>query len=78
MGYGITAPIHVIPTGIDLIQYNVENIDKETVLELKSKYGIKEDGRFKDVEYDQANQILTLTSSKDEISRLRKELYKIK
>lgn len=38
---------------------------------------IKDDERFDDVEYDQGNQILTLTSSKDVIHLLRKELYKI-
>lgn len=38
---------------------------------------IKEDERFQDVEYDQSNQILTLTSSKDVLNLLRKKLYKI-
>ena len=38
---------------------------------------IKEDERFVDVEYDQANQILMLTSSKDVLNLLRKKLYKI-
>lgn len=43
MGYGLTAPIHVIPTGIDLRQYNVENIDQAFIEQLKEKYGIKQD-----------------------------------
>ena len=52
---------------------NIANVQEVvTFVEL-----IKEDERFKDVEYDQANQILTLTSSKDVIHLLRKELYKI-
>ncbi len=38
---------------------------------------IKEDERFEDVEYDQANQVLTLTSSKDVLNVLRKKLNKI-
>ena len=43
--YGLTAPIHVIPTGIDLKQYNVENVDRKLVADLKEKFGIKEDDR---------------------------------
>ena len=33
IGYGLTAPIHVIPTGIDLKRYNLENIDKALSME---------------------------------------------
>ena len=52
---------------------NIANVqDVVTFVDL-----IKDDERFKDVEYDQANQILTLTSSKDIIHLLRKELYKV-
>ena len=42
--YGVKAPIHIIPTGIDLSQFNVNNIDPALVAKLKEKYGInKED-----------------------------------
>ena len=52
---------------------NISNLaDVATFVEL-----IKEDERFKDIEYDQANQMLTLVASKDVINVLRKELYKV-
>lgn len=43
LGYGVTAPIHVIPTGVDLSHFNRDNIDPALVSELKKRYGIQED-----------------------------------
>lgn len=45
ISYGVTAPIHVIPTGIDLKQFNADHVDRTLVKELKDKYGIKDDDR---------------------------------
>lgn len=45
VSYGVTAPIHVIPTGIDLRQYNSQNVDRTLVHQLKEKYGIQKEDR---------------------------------
>lgn len=45
-GYGITAPIHIVPTGIDLTSFNEENVDKNLVEQLKQEYGIEKEDRI--------------------------------
>lgn len=43
IGYGVTAPIHVIPTGIDLTKFNEKNVDSQLVENLKKQYGIEKE-----------------------------------
>lgn len=45
ISYGVSTPIHVIPTGIDLKKFNKENIDPQLVRSLKEKYGIEDEDR---------------------------------
>lgn len=42
--YGVKTPIYVIPTGLELEQFDQNRIDKEKVLKLRAEYGLsKED-----------------------------------
>ena len=41
--YGVKTPIYVIPTGLNLNQFDQNQIDKEKVLKLRDEYGLKED-----------------------------------
>lgn len=41
--YGVTKPIKVIPTGIELFRFNKENQTQEDLLRLKERLGIKRD-----------------------------------
>lgn len=45
VNYGVSVPISVIPTGIDLRKYNRELVDMNLVQQLKNKYGIQKDDR---------------------------------
>ncbi|MCF0112116.1 MAG: RecX family transcriptional regulator [Erysipelotrichaceae bacterium] len=42
-GYGVTKPMHIIPTGLNLDMYNPARTSEETVKELRGKLGIAED-----------------------------------
>ncbi len=41
--YGVKTPIYVIPTGLELDQFDQNQIDQEQVLKLRDEYGLKED-----------------------------------
>lgn len=43
LNYGVSVPISVIPTGLDLKKFNRESVDPKLVDELKQKYGIQPD-----------------------------------
>ena len=43
ISYGVDAPIHVIPTGIDLNRFNCNFVKEDEVKEIKELYGIQED-----------------------------------
>ncbi len=40
--YGVSRPIHIIPTGIDLDAFKKEHIDKQVVNDLRKQYGLDE------------------------------------
>ena len=44
--YGVTKPIYVIPTGIDVSPFNRSNFKKEEIDELKKKFGIRNDEKI--------------------------------
>ncbi|MGN1343900.1 MAG: glycosyltransferase [Traorella sp.] len=45
VSYGITAPVYIIPTGINLNNFKKENIDELLIQEIKDTYQIKKDDR---------------------------------
>ncbi len=45
-GYGVTKPIYVIPTGIDVSPFNRSNFKEEEIAELKKKFGIRDDEKI--------------------------------
>ena len=44
--YGVTKPIYVIPTGIDVSPFNRANFKEEDIAALRQKYGIKPDEKI--------------------------------
>lgn len=41
--YGVKTPIYIVPTGIDLSDYLIENLDQEKIKEVRHSVGLKED-----------------------------------
>ena len=44
--YGVTRPIYVIPTGLELERFKKENCDEEKMKEIKAQYGIDENTKL--------------------------------
>lgn len=44
--YGVTKPIYVIPTGIDVSPFNPSNFKQEEIDELRKKFGIRKDEKI--------------------------------
>lgn len=43
LGYGVKRDIHVVPTGIDIERFDLNNVNNEKVLGIKKEYNIKDD-----------------------------------
>lgn len=41
--YGTTKPIYIIPTGLDLSEFDVQNLDQEKLLNIRKELGFKEE-----------------------------------